>query len=250
MFAKVELRHPFGQGCERGLVGLDGDVVGALHQRDFGWRLDHAAAGRHGRGEHEPARGRGGPQALGDEEAHALLDPDRAGGNAAVPEDARDDGPPVLIFLPHPHIVAEPGDLAGPRLFEAGRDVREVALRGNDQQEGALARAPRDVHEVPQARTRLEDDGTEAVVAHEPPRLVDARLPLVIADRHRRTGKWPECGDRLRRDGQALTILCPEWRRRERRRRGNGCLDESPSREGHGVMQTCAVSDFGRRTDV
>jgi hypothetical protein len=193
---EVELRHPFGERCERRLEGLDGDVIGALHQSDFGRRFDHPAAGGDGSGQHEAACRRCSPEAFGDEEPDALLDADCARRGAAIPEDAGDHGAPVLLLLPHSHIVAEPGDLPRPRLFEGRRDVCEVTPGRDDQQERALAGAPGHVDEVAQARARFEHDGSEAVLAHEPTRLVDACVPLVIADRHGRTGKRLQGGYR------------------------------------------------------
>ena len=44
---EIALGHAFAQGGERGLVGFDGDVVGALQEGDLGRRFDHAAARGH-----------------------------------------------------------------------------------------------------------------------------------------------------------------------------------------------------------
>ena len=124
--AEIELRHALAERGERRLVGLDRDVVGALHQRDLGRRLDHAAAGGHRRREHELDSRRRGPQPIGDEEANALLDADFAGRDAAVLQDAGDDRAPVLVFLPHAHVVGELGDLARAHFLEPGRRRRRA----------------------------------------------------------------------------------------------------------------------------
>src|ERR1035438_2651004 len=50
--AQLALRHAFAHGGERCLVGFDGDIVGALQERDLGRRFDHPAACRHRRRAH------------------------------------------------------------------------------------------------------------------------------------------------------------------------------------------------------
>ena len=86
-------------------------VVGALHQRDLGRRLDHAAAGGDRIGADVVERRRFGLDAVHDEEAQPLLDADAAGGDAAVLEDLRDrrgtgSRPPARCGCRSPNLIS------------------------------------------------------------------------------------------------------------------------------------------------
>ena len=96
-------------------------------QRDLRRRLDHPAARRDRRGEHDLRRGRRLRQRVGDEEADALLDADLRGRDAAVLQDAGDERQRIVVFLPDAHVVREPDDLARALLLE-GRARRRRAL--------------------------------------------------------------------------------------------------------------------------
>ena len=74
--AEVALRHALLQGRERRLVGFDGDLVGALEERQLGGRLDDAAADDDRVGGDELGGRKLLAQAVEDGEADALLDTD------------------------------------------------------------------------------------------------------------------------------------------------------------------------------
>ena len=101
--------------------------------------------------------------AVGDEEAHALLDADLAGRDAAVLQDAGDDRAPVLVFLPHADVVGELRDLARALFLEPGRRRRRARpSRGCTSRNGRSLRPQRTFDEVAHARPRLEDDRAHA----------------------------------------------------------------------------------------
>ena len=77
----------------------------------------------------------------------------------------RDQRAADLVFLPDADVVRELDHFARALLLEAGRHVRDVALRRNDQQERPLAQAPAHVDEVGHARAALEDDRADALFA-------------------------------------------------------------------------------------
>ena len=204
------------------LNGFERDVVGALHQRDLRCRLDHPAAGGHRRCENDLRGRRCLRDAVGDEEAHALLDADLRGRHAAILQDAEDGCAPVLVFLPHADVFGERRELSRAGLLEARADVRQLALLWDHEQERPLAESPADVHEVAHARARFEHDGTDVVLGHQATGLLDATQTLLIGDWRRLARKRLECADALghgrRRAGLRATLR--GHRRRVRRSRG------------------------------
>ena len=66
--------------------------------------------------------------AVGDEEAHALLDADAAESDAAIRDDARDDLVGTLVLLPGPDFASERrlDQLAGAVLLESRADVGDA----------------------------------------------------------------------------------------------------------------------------
>ena len=69
---------------------------------------------------------------------------------------------------------------------------------GNHRDKGTLAQAPAHAGEIEQARSALEDDGVDAVLGHQPPRLLETRHSLVVRDRHDAVGHRPKRADRRR----------------------------------------------------
>src|SRR6185436_9594614 len=130
-----------------------------------------------------------------------FLDADAAGRDPAILEDLCDRAVGAVVFLPGADVGAELDQLARPRLLEAGAHPRELALRRNDGDERTLALAPAYAGEIEHARAALDEDGVDAVVRHQPPRLVDARAPLVERDRHDPRGHRAQRRDRRRRRG-------------------------------------------------
>ena len=195
--ANCRLGHALPQGGERGLVGGDRDVVGALHQRDLRRRLDDAAAGGDRVGTDVLERGRRPADHVEEEEAHALLDADAPGRDAAVLQDLGHRLSRVLVLLPRADVGAEADQFASAPLLELGAHPGDLAARGDHGREHPLAAAPAHAGEVEQARARLEVEGVDSVVHHQRARLLDAAPPLVVGDRHdaaqhrrERTDRW------------------------------------------------------------
>ena len=146
------------------------------------------------------------PHAVGDEEAHALLDADAVKLHAAVLHDAGDHVVRALVFLPDAHFVAKRrlDQLARAILFEAGTHVRDRALRGNDDAERALALAPAHADVVEAARRPFHEDGVHLLVGHEFLGFRDPRFPLIVRNRHDAGGHRRERRDR----GMQPACLC------------------------------------------
>ena len=217
--AELDLRHAVAQCGQRGTKRFDGDVVGALHERDFGRRLDHPAAGRHRRGQDDLRCRRRLRDAVGDEEADALLDADLRRRHAAVLQNAEDRRAPVFIFLPDPDVLGEGRELPRPRLLETGADVGQLALLRNHEEERPLAEPPPDVGEVGHARARFEHDGADVVLGHQPPRFLDARQTFLLRDGRRLAWEGFEradaVGHRARRRHPARRVARRRgWRKR------------------------------------
>ena len=218
--AQLNLRHALAQGRQSRAKRFDSDVVGALHQRDFRWRLEHPAAGGHRRREDDLRGRRCLRDAVGDEEAHALLDADLRGRYAAILQDAENRCPPVLVFLPDADVLGERRELSRAGLLEAGADVRQLALLWDHEQERPLAESPPDVHEVAHARARFEHDGADVVLGHQASGLLDATQALLIGDRRCLAGKRLERADALRH-GRRRAGLRASLRGHRRRVRGS-----------------------------
>ncbi len=151
--AEIALRHAFTEGGERGLVGFDGDIVGALQESDLGGRFDHAAARRYG-GRADGFEG-GGFLAKSVErgEADLLFEPQGSGDDAAIAQCLRGFG----------------GFGGSPLGFAFERQNPRLA---------GLAFAGEIVH----AGAALQVDGGHLVFAHEAAGLFDARGTLGAGD--------------------------------------------------------------------
>ena len=140
-----------------GLVGGDRHVVGALHQRDLGRRLDHAAAGGDRIGADVVERRRFLLDAVEDEEAERALRRRRGRSRRRGPSgSARRAGRGSRLPATSARPAAELDQLARPRFLEAGADPGQLALRRDDRDERPLAQSPAHAGEVEHARAALE----------------------------------------------------------------------------------------------
>jgi len=81
-------------------VGRQGDVVGDLHQRQLGGRLDHPASAHDRIGADQFGVGQRVLKAVDREVAHGFLDADLALGEPALAQPAADQRERIFIFVP------------------------------------------------------------------------------------------------------------------------------------------------------
>lgn len=118
-------------------VGRHGDVVRRLHQRDFPRGLDHAAARDHRRRRHHRPVAEHPLQAVHDEIAHGILDPERSL-EPTVPEEPRHPLERTLILVPGPDLRLMGEPLPDRCLLEGGGNDAKAALGGQDHRRQAL----------------------------------------------------------------------------------------------------------------
>src|SRR6185369_14661358 len=114
-----------------------------------------------------------------------------------------DDVVRAFVFFPWPYFGTEVGleQLHGAIHFEARRDVRDIAFRGNYDAERALALAPAHADEIEHARRAFHEDRVDLLLRHQLLRARDARFALRHADRHDAVGHRLERGDRRVKSG-------------------------------------------------
>ena len=199
------LRHPRLQRAVGRVVGLERHLRREPHQIDLGGFLDHPAAGDDGRGAGQLQLRRGLGDAVAPHVLGRLLDAKHSGGDAAVFETAGDEGVRALVFVPHPHVRRAAAEwssrdlLAGAVFLEGGADEERFPLGGDQAGGEAFAAAPVDVGEIHQRCPLGQHDRVDAVLRHEPPRLLDARAPGLVRDRLRPIAHRRERGQRRRK---------------------------------------------------
>ena len=117
------------------------DVVGRLHQRELGRRLDHPAAADDRVGADDAHAGQLLLQAVEDEEAVGLLEPDRLAGDAALAQEVGDQLQRLLILVPGADLGRDRQAFGDRRLLEEGRDDDRVAVRRDDRRRSAAPSA-------------------------------------------------------------------------------------------------------------
>src|SRR6266487_574162 len=181
---EIALRHAFAKRCESRLVGRERHVVGALHQRNLGGRLDRPASSGDRIGADVVECRRFFLDAVEDEEAKAFFNADAAGRHTAILENLGDETVGTVVLLPRPDVFAERNQLTRSRFLECWTDPRQLAFRRDHGDERPLAQAPADAREIEQARSSFEVDGADVVLGHQPPRLVETAQPLRLRDRY------------------------------------------------------------------
>ena len=88
--------------------------------------------------------------------------------------------------------------LARAIFFERRGDEERLADFRDDDGDKPLAVAPADAGEVVERRAAGEDDRVDLLLGHQPPRLLEARAPLVGGDRLRRAAHRGQRGDARR----------------------------------------------------
>ena len=144
LLPQIALRHPLAQRGERRLVGGDRDVVGALHQRDLGWRLDHPAAGGDRIGADVVERRRLLLHAVEDEEAERAPRRRRGRSRRRGPsESARRGGTGLSSSCQCARPCTELDQLARARLLEAGQTQASSPFAGITATNGRSLRPQR-----------------------------------------------------------------------------------------------------------
>ncbi len=179
-------------GLPGGLIDLQSDVVGELHQSKFRGGLDCATAGGNGRGADDLECRAGLADTVGEDEGDAFLNSQLAaqlsGGDAEVFEALSDERIRILILLPgvDPGVFAA-GSLLhllpGALFFKAGADVEGCALAGQDGDEEALGVPPADAGVVDERCAADEGDGIDSLLSHECLCTDEALLALGKGDR-------------------------------------------------------------------
>ena len=128
------------------------DVIGGLHQREFGRRLDHSLS-PDDRIAADDWRVRQLPlQTVEQEIAVGLLEADREMRDFALLQEVRDQLQRLLIFFPRADFRGHAQHLGDARPLEEGRDDDRVALGGNDRAGQPLAPPPLDAGIIIEAR--------------------------------------------------------------------------------------------------
>ena len=178
-------------------IGRDGDVGRFLHQREFSGRLHHAT-GAHDRGAvHDIDARHGAAQAIDREEAHGLFDTDRCR-DLAIGKHARHGAQRIFVFVPHSHFGRNLEALSHGRLFKMRRNDGDGAVARDHRRGEPLTAPPLDAGEVDQRCAWLDEQGTDAELAHELACPVDAREVFAARDGHYACAHGFEAGDGLR----------------------------------------------------
>ena len=189
--AELAVGHAGLRGFVGGFVDRQRDVVGELHEGEFGGSLDGAAAEGDWRCAGCCERGAGVGDAVGEDELGALLDADAAGGDAGFFEGLGEELVGVLVFVPGVDLGDGGGGecggfgfhaLADATFFEDGADDEGCAFGGEGPCEEALRLAPAEAGEVVERGAGGDDDGVDAVLVHEGAGSVEALFALGEGD--------------------------------------------------------------------
>ena len=175
--AELGRGHALAERGEAGAVGFDSYIGRALHERELGFGLDHAAAGGDRGRVDELGRGDLLAEAVKDGEMDLLFKGDAAGGDAAIFERLADGSEGSAG-------VGIGGDGAGDldgigQGLRAGDEPSKIALGGDDES-GDLGGAR--AGEVEERRAALHEDGADLPAVHEAAGLFDAGAALVQGD--------------------------------------------------------------------
>jgi hypothetical protein len=164
-------------------VGLERDVLGGLHQRQFLLGLDHAATGGHVDGIDKRVGVAGAAQSVEGEKWRCFVDGDRSTGIAERAHGLGDGCGRILVFLPNRDLVAERNHGLEFLDLECRRDIDDLASGGQHGAVHALGAAEFQAGEIGHARGDIEIESIDALLAHDRLGAGDALQAFVDADR-------------------------------------------------------------------
>src|SRR5262249_27559317 len=142
--------------------------------------------------------------AVEQEKAHPLFNPDPAGTHAPIAKDFRDPPVGTLVFLPGANVVAEFDQLTRAFLLELGTDPGDFSALRDDHGQHTFARAPAHAGVVGHARAGFDVDGVDLLLAHQLLGPGNTGFALVVADRNYARGHLRQTSDQL---GNILLLL-------------------------------------------
>ena len=167
--------------------GSQRDVIGALHQGQFGGRFD-LAAGVHQRFACYDRAARLA-QRIDDKKPHRAIDRDRQS-DLAIGQHPGDAPHRAFIFVPWAQFGGNPQRFSHARRFECGGHNHRIGIGANHRCGHALGQIPFDPGEISQRRSGLDHQRADPGNTHQPLHFGNPRR---IFGRRNRADHWPLC---------------------------------------------------------
>src|SRR5258705_4478732 len=164
--SKLILRHTFAHTVVRSLVCSDSDVICALHQCQFRWRLEHPAAGSHRSGTHKLQRRRDLANSVKKKKPHALFYADGPGANTPISQDLSNTLVRTLVFFPGTDVLSDFDEFARTFFFKLWANPTDLTAHRNHHGKHSFTRSPAHACKISHTGPGFDIDGLNTLFLH------------------------------------------------------------------------------------